>query len=237
MLVPDNLHLELSKVEFMNDQRLLDGQESESPAVLRRLRRHADSLQLYITHTQPHNTIHRLTGTTGEGQFAPYTQKIMHCFPNLKLAILALIENDKTDIHRVCSALENIGRWGFGRDASIGQGQFKILSNKKISLPNPGPGTNAAYSLAPVVPQKDSFKQAFFRPFIRFGKHGDQLARSGQPFKNPVIMADEGAVFIPRDQAFFAKPYMGMAVTGLSKTEPATVMQGYAPYVPFKLEI
>ena len=49
-------------------------------------------------------------------------------------------------------------------------------------------------------------------------------------------MADEGAVFIPNDKGVFDKPYIGRAVTGVSKAEPSSVVQGYAPYLPLKLE-
>ena len=50
-------------------------------------------------------------------------------------------------------------------------------------------------------------------------------------------MTDEGAVFIPRSKDIFDKPYIGKAITGVSKACKNTVVQGYSPYIPMKLEI
>lgn len=77
----------------------------------------------------------------------------------------------------------------------------------------------------------------FYSPFTRFGKHGDVLAKSSNPFKNPVIMADEGAVFIPKNNEVFRKPYVGSAIRDLSKAKTTTIAQGYAPYIPVAIEV
>jgi CRISPR-associated protein Csm4 len=77
----------------------------------------------------------------------------------------------------------------------------------------------------------------FFTPFTRFGRHGDVLAKSSNPFKNPVIMADEGGIFIPKSHESFTKPYIGRAVMNISKAEPRTVMQGYSLYLPVNVEV
>ena len=94
----------------------------------------------------------------------------------------------------------------------------------------------ACYALAPTVPDESIYEKIYFSPFVRFGKHGDMLAKSSNPFKNPVILADEGAVYIPKDKSAFEKPYLGRAVTGVSKAQNQAVVQGYAPYLPIKLE-
>jgi CRISPR-associated protein Csm4 len=236
LLVPADLRLNFSSVILVNDQELLAGISSESDPV----RRHAWGKLAQPRYTsdlaQPHNTINRLTGTTGEGRFAPYTQEMTHYFPGAELAVFVLVEKSATDIQRVVLALERIGHWGFGKDATIGQGRFGVVGSREIPWPR-ADQANAAYTLAPSVPEKQSFLQGFSLPFVRFGKHGDIFARSNQPFKNPVLLADEGAVFWPRERTFFDKPYLGTAVAGLSKTCPPAVMQGYAPYLPCTLEI
>ena len=76
----------------------------------------------------------------------------------------------------------------------------------------------------------------FFSPFTRFGRHGDVLAKSENPFKSPVIMADEGGVFVPEDSEILNKPYIGSAVTNISKAEPGTVAQGYSLFIPVAME-
>jgi len=173
-----------------------------------------------------------MTGTTGEGQFTPYSKENTYYIPGTILAIFGLVDEDATDIERTVKGLERIGSWGFGRDASIGMGRFAVVGKEELVLNTDSP---AFYSLAPSVPDMELIEKVYLNTFTRFGKHGDNLACSKNPFKNPVIMADEASVFIPKDKRL-EKPYMGSAVSGVSKAMPETVVQGYTPYLPIKLE-
>lgn len=190
---------------------------------------------LWTETVHSHNTISRLTWTTGSGQFAPFTETVTFYAPGAELAIFVLVDEDATSIDRVVEAMSLIGKTGFGREASTGLGRFEVVGTAELPLPRAA-NANALYCLSPCVPATDSFSRAFFTPFVRFGKHGDNLARSRNPFKNPVLMADEGAVFIPTDVAAFEKPYFGRGVTGVSLVQPSAVAQGYSIYLPFRLE-
>ncbi|HOV89754.1 MAG TPA: hypothetical protein PKW07_03485 [Syntrophorhabdaceae bacterium] len=187
--------------------------------------------------TQPHNTINRLTNTTGEGRFAPFSSEQIVFNENVMLIIYAGIREDIRS-EQLETAFQRIGDAGFGRDASTGLGKFRILSVQEIDLFKLGsPTPNACYSLSPCVPQNDSFIEFYFNPFTKFGRHGDVLAKSTNPFKNPVLMADEGAVFIPRDiKEILKKPYIGKALKGVSKVMKDSVAQGYSLYIPVSME-
>ncbi len=186
---------------------------------------------------QPHNSINRLTGTTGSGSsFAPYETESLYYLSGITLAVFTLFDEACTDIEKICAALRRIGRWGFGKDASTGKGKFSIHSHTEIPLPRID-GANACFTLAPAVPRPGSFKRSFFTPFVRFGKHGDQLATGKAPFKRPVIMADEGAVFFPAERDISVEPWIGTGIRGVSYAESKTVVQGYAPWLPFKMEL
>ncbi|MDP2643532.1 MAG: hypothetical protein Q8P24_01190 [Desulfobacterales bacterium] len=184
----------------------------------------------------PHNSINRLSGATGTGAFAPYIRESLFFRPGLTLALFVLLDEAATDIDRVKKGLKRIGTWGFGKDASIGMGRFDVGLHLELSLPNPE-AANACFSLAPSVPEAEAFSRIFFSPFIRFGKHGDILATGRNPFKRPVIMADEGSVFVRRENTGIMKPFIGQAVTGVSYSNPETVAQGYAPWLPLQLEL
>lgn len=186
--------------------------------------------------SQPHNTINRITGTTGTGAFAPYAKENIFYRPGITLALFVLLDETVIDIERIRKGLERIGTWGYGRDASTGMGRFEIGDYVELPLPDPG-GANACYTLAPSVPDRGAFSRSFFSPFVRFGKHGGELATGKNPFKRPVIMADEGAVFIPDENEPFIRPWLGSAVSGVSYSQPDTVVQGYAPWLPLKLEL
>ncbi len=234
MALAEGLVLDLSKASFMADMKF-EVAEKQLKGETRRQMRKASPGEFVKTFSQPHNTIHRLTQTTGTGQFAPYSREGFYYYPETELVVFVLIDEAATDIERVCIALKRIGLWGYGRDASTGMGRFDLGKHDELPIPHTD-GANACYTLAPSVPDSASFKTGYFTPFVRFGKHGDMLAHSKNPFKNPVIMADEGAVFMPVDEAYLEKPFLGKAVTGVSNSMPESVVQGYAPYLPLKLE-
>ncbi|HPJ96396.1 MAG TPA: hypothetical protein PK022_03735 [Syntrophales bacterium] len=235
LLVGEDLCIDLKAAEYKSESDLTLLAFGALTDETRRVMRGRDIKQLLMTSNQPHNTIDRETQTTGEGMFAPFSMPATYFYPELELAVFVLIDEEATDIEKVRSALEAIGARGFGRDASTGLGRFDLGDGDEINVPSLE-GADACYTLAPAVPQKGLFHDSSFTPFTRFGRHGDVLAVSAAPFKNPVIMADEGAVFVPGDMAVFDKPYLGSAVCNLSKSDPRTVAQGYAPYLPLKLE-
>jgi CRISPR-associated protein Csm4 len=196
-----------------------------------------ESCRIVEIFDQPHNTINRLTSTTGTGRFAPFSVEQIVYLPEIELAIFVVAQT-AISADNIRTAFERTGAVGFGKDASTGLGRFLVLGIKEINLFSLGSSTpNACYTLAPCVPPRsETWLNAFFSVVTRFGKHGDALAKSGKPFKNPVIMADDGAVFVSSDnQSIFEKPFFGSAITDVSKIEPATVTQGYAPYIPVKI--
>ena len=236
MFVDESLHLDMKDATFISDHDFLKEASNVLTQETRWQIKKAEKTAFMKIFSQSHNTINRMTQTTGTGMFAPYAKENLYYFPETELVVFVLVEESATDIERIKCGLERIGSWGFGRDASTGLGRFELGESDEMPLPGFA-DSNACYSLSPCVPEKGAIKDAFFTPFIRFGKHGSRLASYGNPFKNPVIMADEGAVFILNDETVFQKPYIGQAVTNVSKAMPETVVQGYAPYLPLKLEI
>ena len=179
-----------------------------------------------------HNTINRMTGTTGQGRFAPFEMSVSWFYPGVHLSFFILMDPEFIDQENLIKGLSRIGKFGFGRDASSGMGRFTIIDTRLLPLPDLAAG-DGLYTLAPCLPEKGRFDQTFFNPFVRFGKHGGMLAGARQPFKNPVIMADEGAVCIPAKGIDL--PYIGCAVTCVSKAMPETVVQAYTPVLPIRL--
>jgi CRISPR-associated protein Csm4 len=234
-LAGEDLHINLKTMEYKSEKEMMVLAFGELTGESRRIMRGKEN-RLIANFLHPHNTIDRRTMTTGEGMFAPYSMSSDFYYPEMELVLFILIDDEATDIDRVRVALERIGSRGFGRDSSTGLGRFDLGEDDEKTLPDM-PDANACYTLAPAVPEKSAFTNTYFTPFTRFGRHGDILATSGSPFKNPIIMADEGAIFVPADKNVFNKQYLGRAVRFLSKSEPRTVAQGYAPYLPLYLEM
>ena len=99
----------------------------------------------------------------------------------------------------------------------------------------------AYLTLAPCAPQGLGFDgdKSYWRVITRFGRHGNLHGLSSKPFKNPVLLAATAAVFVPQD-AYTPSQFIGQGLGGdgqLSKIEPATVQQGYAPVVGIRMEV
>ena len=185
---------------------------------------------------QPHNTIDRRTGTTGEGQFAPYTMAQTWYVSGLTFDVYLLLDEGRLELADVQQALTDVGTFGFGRDASIGLGKFDLLDFTTWQWPTVE-RANAYLTLAPCAPQGLPLQaeRCYYTPFTRFGRHGDSAVQRRNPFKNPVLLADTGAVLsvVQTNQSFFGQGLGGNRQ--LSKAIDETVQQGYAPVIPIHL--
>jgi len=232
LLIDQSLTINLYGDRLLDDTALLARYHQHASAPTPRQLDQAT--QFIVVDRRSHNSINRLTQTTGEG-FAPFTHENFWPLPGSKFTIFCLLDHEATDLERVLQAFDQIGAFGYGRDASSGLGRFSVSGGTELPLPA-APKANACLTLGPSVPEIGLYQQTFFSPFTRFGKHGDRLVLTRNPFKAPIVMADEGAVLIPKSTDTFNKPYLGRAITGISLAEPRTVAQGYTPYLPCHLE-
>lgn len=187
-----------------------------------------------VEHNQPHNTINRATQATGTGEFAPYTVEQVWYRPGQALEVYVLLDETRLTAKEFGSLLRYVGASGFGRDASTGLGKFTLDGlGEDWGLPE-ATGANAWLTLAPCAPQGLAWDstRCFYKPFTRFGRHGDAAAISGQPYKTPLLLADTAAVLTPK--TFECRLFTGQGLGGdgsLSKVLRETVHQGYAPVV------
>lgn len=220
--------------------------------------RHREQARSYmVEHSQPHNTINRATSTTGTGEFAPYTVEQTWYRPGQALDVYALLDETRLTAEELDSLLHYVGASGFGRDASTGLGKFTLdaltptpleellatrlgsKAAKSLVIPmGEGLEHNAWLTLAPCAPQGLAWDstRCYYKPFTRFGRHGDIAAISGQPYKTPLLLADTGAVLTPAQ--FDDRLFTGAGLGGdgsLSNALPETVHQGYAPVVTIHL--
>lgn len=193
---------------------------------------------LWAGHAQAHNTIDRMTGTTGGVDFAPYAMPQLwnretQCF-DLYLAF----DTGRIEAEEIVALCRDIGATGYGRDASIGLGKFDLEPGSGGGWPEQ-PDANAWLTLAPCAPQGLGFDpgRCWYRPFTRFGRHGDLAVHSGRPFKTPVLLADTAALLMPGGET--GRRFIGQGLGGggkLSRTIPETVQQGYAPVLAVRME-
>lgn len=186
---------------------------------------------------QPHNTINRATGTTGDGQFAPYSMPQIWFHPAMRFDVYLVLDDARLGTAELCAAFDAIGTTGFGRDASIGLGKFERVGDlHAFGLP-PAQAANSYLTLGPCAPQGLGFctNRSSYRVMTRFGRHGDAAVQSGKPFKRPVLLAEAGGLFWP-EVTDPACTFIGQGLGGVdnpvSLAMPETVQQGYAPVIP-----
>ena len=188
-----------------------------------------------VSFSQPRNKINRFTGTTGEGGFLPFSIEQEVYAPGAMLSIFAGVDTQRVSVEAVAEGLRRIGATGYGRDASTGLGRFKVTGYNELDFGRPA-GANSCYTLSPSLPGPIEWQDVFSSPVIRYGRHGGALANSQNPFKAPVLMADNGAVYVAAGK-MPELPYIGVAVTDVSLAEPRSVVQGYSLYIPFRVEV
>lgn len=199
----------------------------------------ARALEITKERAQPHNSISRLTGTTGRGAFAPYQMPQIWFTAEKPLDCLIVYDPAQIEAPEIVGLFGDMGASGFGRDATLGLGRFDVISvNGDVALPQVADATSYL-TLAPCAPQGGEWDstRCFYQPFTRFGRHGAEAAlETGNPFKTPVLMANTGAVLTP--VKFSHRLFVGCGIGGdgtLSKVIPETVHQGYAPVICIRL--
>ena len=205
----------------------------------------AKPIQLQTVRT--HNSINRLTNTTSSGAegFAPFDRELTWYHPALELELYAVID-ERLTVEQLQQLLEGVGAFGYGKEASTGCGRFTVESVEDFQ-PVANPQANAWLTLAPTAPQgwQDTegngwhTERCFYQVHVRFGRHAGGIeGKDGgnrTPWKNPVLLADSGALLTP--QAFNPNAlFCGQGLTGLSHLQPGTVHQGYSPVIPVYLD-
>lgn len=183
------------------------------------------------------NSIHRLTGTTGTGMFAPRQVEVSGMPEGATLDVYAVIDQDRFDVQEMRNVLDDIGAMGYGRDATTGAGKFVIDDVSPWVWP--GEASSTVMTLAPCAPDPGMLSSCdcHYLPVTRFGRHGNLAVRSRVPFKRPIMMMRTGALLALRTPS--AAPMLGRGLGGedapISSVLPATVHQGYAPVVPVRI--
>ena len=183
-----------------------------------------------VTFLSIKNKINRLTFTTDEGDFAPYSMSEYMTVPQ---DVYFLLDTDKMNLDELKDAFSLVGKMGYGKKASIGKGRFEVGEFCEIeSFFNEN--SNAFMTLSPS--SLENFSEIYYEPFTRFGKHGASLA-SDKPFKSPVLLAQSGALIVPNDDEktkIQKAAYIGKGIKGHSSHEES-VQQGYAIVVGTKV--
>lgn len=214
-----------------------DFREKESHLWQQSAKRNDDiESHLITSQQQAHNSLNRQSGTTGTDAFAPFESEQIWFAANSQWQIYLLLDQTRLSPQELKTILENIGKMGYGRDASSGLGKYAIVDLITSDLFQSNQG-NALLTLSACCPQQQHYSGSlsFYNTLTRFGRHGNTQATAGNPFKKPVLMAQTGAVFTPTDLTNHTG-LIGQGVGNISDIQPSAVHQGYAPALAFTLD-
>jgi CRISPR-associated protein Csm4 len=188
------------------------------------------------TQSQMHNTINRQTGTTGTGQFSPFSNLQRWYAAGALLDVYIVLDKLQLSLDELTHALTVIGETGYGRDASTGLGKFKLHSTAEKIEFIASPATKHWLTLAPSAPQSLMFdaQHSYYQVQTRFGRHGDAAALGANPYKRPLLMARTAAVFCATDNQ--SRQFIGQGIADVSYADNRAVHQGYAPVIPLLIE-
>ncbi len=119
------------------------------------------------------------------------------------IAVYLLYDPERLDRKEVEETFEFMGVSGFGAKKSVGKGKFsckiKEWDLKEIIT---GKGKLAFVSLSTGYPKAEEIKDLYAEFFTKFPKHGREFGEAAI-FKNPVVVAKQGSVFIPKEKKEF----------------------------------
>jgi CRISPR-associated protein Csm4 len=104
-------------------------------------------------------------------------------------------ENKYLELH--CEEiLRSVFEIGFGKKKSSGYGQFEVNSIESFNEFHEPRNVNGFITLGNYLPdKKDSLQSGFYEYNVKYGKLGEHLSMSENPFKKPIILFTSGSCF------------------------------------------
>ncbi len=181
-------------------------------------------LSFYKTDIRTRNSLNRVTFSTGEEGFDPFSlEEITFLYQPV---IYIMFNENVFKAEEIIERLNIIGKVGFGKKGSIGKGHFKAEIDKTFQGFDE---VDSKYylTLSPtILNRQPNIKEAYYNTFNRFGKSHS----SKTPFKKPLLMADSGAVIKLEKR----EDYIGRGIENGINTQ--SLVQGYSIVVPFKFK-
>lgn len=171
------------------------------------------------------NQISRLTGTTGEeGNLYGF---IEHWMPEVVIygKVLEGFENELEKL------FQNFSQMGYGKRKSVGYGTIEDLEFDDNFNGFPEfVEANGFMTLSGFIPKESDPTEGRWRIRVKYGRLGEELANSGNPFKKPLVMLTPGSVFYDKP----LKDYYGQTIKDVSVID-GIVHYAYALPVPLLL--
>jgi CRISPR-associated protein Csm4 len=149
---------------------------------------------------------------------------------NVSLYVMAQDEEwaDKAE-----DMLEWLSQGGYGAKKAVGYGHFELARWEPFSgFDVSPPEANGFISLSNWVPASGDPTDGFYTTMVKYGKLGEELAHSENPFKFPLIMLTAGSSFYADAPI---REWYGRLVEKVAPSDERVVQYAYAFAVPARL--
>jgi CRISPR-associated protein Csm4 len=177
------------------------------------------------------NQISRLTGTTGEeGQL--YPQEESYASPDdrgqSRVTFYLRITPEFLGLFR--ALVEQVVEEGYGKRKTVGYGEIADWKLEPFEGFEQIIEADGFVSLSNFVPARDDPRDGYWQMLVKYGKLGEELATSDNPFKRPLVMLAAGSCFHHAP----VRPWYGRLVHKISPAHPKVVQYGLAFALPIR---
>lgn len=179
----------------------------------------------------PHNTINRLTGTTGDAGSFFFTREL-HIDCSKPPVFHLLAGSDRYDAGQIEDLMTGALESGYGKYKSRGKGKVTVETVMPTTVPQ-AQNPNAVMLLAACVPTAADPTEGFWKLATKYGKLGGHWAvgphPSGKhnPYKKPLVMLTAGTILKTEKP----RPYYGQLVENIHTDFPEVRHYALSPAI------
>lgn len=139
--------------------------------------------------------IDRASLAAAEGQL--YSVNPDYTGENTQISILIKIFNDKHFEEFKCEEiLKDVFVIGYGKKKSTGFGEFELLNYSEYKGIEEPDSSNGFIIMGNYLPSSnDKIKNAYYDTNMKYGRLGEELSKSDNPFKKPILFLIAGSCF------------------------------------------
>lgn len=192
-----------------------------------------DSLKTFEDYLRTNVQISRETLSAAESKLFNYAPKYL----NTKLSkkddrvdicfLIKVIDDDNFNKFNCKELLKEVFNIGFGKKKSSGFGEFEVIEFDEYKELRESEDSDCFLNLSNYLPsENDKISNSYYEYHVKYGKLGEELSQSENPFKKPIIFFKPGSVFFTNEN----KPFYGRCTTPEEKISSfkEAIQNGYS---------
>ncbi len=180
------------------------------------------------------NQISRLTGTTGEeGQLYPQEESYASPDDRGQSRVTFYLRTTSEFLGLFRALVEQVAAEGYGKRKTVGYGEIADWKLEPFEGFEQLVEADGFVSLSNFVPARDDPRDGYWQMLVKYGKLGEALATSDNPFKQPLVMLAAGSCFRHTP----VRPWYGRLVHEISPAHPEVVQYGLAFALPIRFPL